>query len=156
MRLAPPLGLLNGLDTAHGPLRRIFARARRLGFGLMLLRLHLAAAPNGSRGRSSQHRIAAFLPRLSAELRATDLAWRGRQPEEWFILLEATADASAAIRRWQESARQWGLELGARQVAFPDGGLTLGALLAALQPEAAAIAGATGQIRAAGGRADGG
>lgn len=162
MRLVPPPGLLSGLDTAHGPLRRIFTRARRLGCGLTLLRLDLAAATAGQNGKGGgQPRIAAFLPRLSAELRATDLAWRGRQAAEWFILLEATADASAAIRRWQESARQWGLELRAQQVAFPRGGLTLGALLSALQPEAAEAAGAeaaaaAAPLPAANGRADGG
>lgn len=154
MRMAPPPDVLSGLASAHGPLRRMFTRARRLGLELTLLRLEFSAARQDGRGGSG--RVALFLPRLSTELRATDLAWRGRRQTEWMILLEAAPNASAAIQRWQESAREWGLELRVQQIRFPGGGLTLAALLAALQPGENGSAAAPGAVPAAGGDANGG
>ncbi|MGH9507532.1 MAG: hypothetical protein ACRD13_11460 [Terriglobales bacterium] len=150
-RRAPPPGLLSGLDAAHAPLRRIIARARRLGLNLVLLQLRLTAAPDAPGGRAGWE---PFLPHLAAELRGTDLAWRGPRPDEWLILLEAAADASAAVLRWQAAARQWGLQLCTRQVEFPGGGLTLAELFAALQP--AVLTTNPAEIGAAGEGSDGG
>ncbi|MGH9536163.1 MAG: hypothetical protein ACRD2E_15040 [Terriglobales bacterium] len=152
MRWLPPPGLLAGIEAAHAPLRRTLARARRLGLPLMLLRLRFATRAAPRRGT-----VESFLPRLSAELRATDLAWQGRQRSEWLVLLEATAEAGPALRRWQAAARQWGLELQAWQVEFPQGGLTLSALLAALgpEPDSAQPQPAAGEMPAASGSGDG-
>lgn len=136
-RLRPPqpapAGILPSRRQAEAALLRMLSRARRQQTPLVLLRI----APGGEAAAAGHLR---FLTALGAELRLGDLAWW--EPGGVVLaLLEGAGRPQAVLERLQQRARRSGAAPGWRAAAFPEQGLTLEALLQAVQPEAARAAG---------------
>ena len=121
----PPAGILAERQLAHPALLRMLSRARRHHAALLLVQLRPVLP--------QQPGFDAFLARMAVELRIGDLAWQEHGGAVMLLLEDAPREATPILARLRKRARSHGVELNWRSARFPEQGLTLQALLEAVQ-----------------------
>lgn len=122
---AAPAGILANRQQAHPALLRMLSRARRRAGGLTLVQVRDDGA-----GETGFQR---FLAELAAELRIQDLAWQEAGGVVMILLEDTPGEPTAVLGRLERRARLAGARPAWRWARFPEQGLTLQALLEAVQ-----------------------